>query len=76
MKCLLYLALVSVQARSLNLNWSQSSNWSWRDSKGPTAAGDKEVRSRITLLQECKTLEMPTSKNSLSQIFFNFNLLR
>lgn len=37
----LYLALVSVQAQNPNLNLSQSSNWSWKDLKGPIAVEDK-----------------------------------
>lgn len=48
-----YLALVSVQAQSLNLNWSPSLNWSWRDSTEPTAAEDKaRNKTRIIVLHK------------------------
>lgn len=48
-----YLVLVSVQAQSLNLNWSPSLNWSWRDSTEPTAAEDKgRNKTRIIVLHK------------------------
>ncbi len=40
----LYLVPASVQAQSPNLNWSQSSNWNWKDLKGPTAVQNKETK--------------------------------
>lgn len=44
--CTLYLVPVSVQARSLNLNWSQNLNWSWKDLKGLTAVQQNTKRKK------------------------------